>query len=187
MPTSKWIHFWVVPFWIHFLRSAIDSIRERFTSTWINRFESSNNWFVHSNPFRFKFQLFTIDASTCASLLNTMFVFVLVCVCSCVLWTWFHFDLFARIDLFTFTASLRLSSTYCSNCDQENAPTECNPFRLPIIYRAISLVPRRLADLVDPKQYREKERTESLTFFFLVPKRCFWKRKMLFEHTFAQQ
>lgn len=49
-----------------------------------------------------------------------------------------------------FIAFHRLSSAYCSNCDQENVPIECNPFRLPIIYRAILLVQKMTVDPADP-------------------------------------
>lgn len=50
-----------------------------------------------------------------------------------------------------FTVFLRSSSACCSSCDQGNAPIECNPFRLLIIYRAILLAHRMMADLVHPQ------------------------------------
>lgn len=60
------------------------------------------------------------------------------------------FNSILTLRAFPFTAFLHLNSAYCSNCDRENVLTECNPFRLAIIYRAILLVPKRMVYLADP-------------------------------------
>lgn len=147
MPTFKCRNVWVVSFRIHLLpyRSVIDCPWKIHVN--MNRIEFK--WIIypfHSTPLHF---------DLCFNYLQLIFhcwirlvLFVLECV--------------RDVDLFPFwlihshhpqfTAFHRSSSTYCSNCDQENAPTECNPVQLPIIYPAILLVPKRLADLVNPER-----------------------------------